>query len=67
MNLGALLAMVWIMSVDCSTFVSFLRAGEEVANGAKIMSDSGKNVGKLITRLGGLGLALLRVKEMYVW
>lgn len=31
------------------------------------MSESGKNIGKLVTCLGGLGLALLRVKEMYVY
>ena len=42
------------------------RAGVEISSGTKIMSESGKNIGKLVTRLGGLGLALLRVKEMYV-
>ena len=42
------------------------RAGVEISSGTKIMTESGKNIGKLVTRLGGLGLALLRVKEMYV-
>ena len=34
-------------------------------NGTKLLCDSGKNVGRLICHFDGLGLALLRVKEMY--
>ena len=36
----------------------------EVANGSKLEDNSGKNVGKLITHVGAVGLALLKVQKV---
>ena len=53
-----------IASLQNGTDFSPCRAGVEVPRGTNITNDSGKNIGKLITHLEGIGLALLRVKEM---
>ena len=46
------------------TFDERLALEGAFGTGAKVLSDSGKNIGRLIARLGPAGLALLRVKEM---
>ena len=47
-------------------FIIIIDVCDAAVKGTKIMNNSGKNIGKLITRFGGIGLALIHVQEMYV-
>jgi len=49
------------------TLVLCCSDGDVVENGAKCYDESGKLVGKFVTRQGNLGLAILRISDMLVF